>query len=345
MAFAREKTGYLDVLRVYACVAVIVFHVFSNIVSSCGSSLTSFEKYICVILRNTWLWHVPTFVMISGVLFLSREKEISVGSLFKKYIRRIILALIIFGFIFAFMEIFFYALYKFYKNQIGMAIFNVFQGKLWDHMWYLYMIIGLYILIPMIKVFVNYADKKTLEYILIVLFIFTSVIPTLQNVFQFKFGIYIPINSVFVFYLLFGHYIHKYNVCINNKLLYLMAVLYLLYLFLVSINNNFVTEEGSIVGLYGNISPLVIMITFCIFCYIRQNVLSNRVYEFISPQTFGMYLIHPLFLNIFFKFIKFTPEKYSLINVIIIITTVTILFSLLFSIIARKIKIIKKYVL
>jgi surface polysaccharide O-acyltransferase-like enzyme len=339
----QQATGYLNVLRVYACIAVIIFHVFANIVNSFGSSLTEFEKYICVILNNIWLWHVPSFVMISGVLFLDKNKEISASKIFK-YVFRIILALIIFGLPFAFMELFFNAHYQFNIEQIGMAILNVFQGKLWDHMWYLYMIIGLYILLPLFKIFVDYTSKKNLEYILIILFVFTSVIPTLKNIFPYEFGVYIPINSVFVLYLLLGHYVHQYNLCINNKLLFLISLLYLLYMILISLNNNFISGD-SIIGLNGNISPLVVIITLCIFCFIRQNVSSNKIYDFISPLIFGMYLIHQLFLNVFFKFIKFTPEKYPLIVVVVCMPIITVICSFLFSMIARKIKIIKKYVL
>jgi surface polysaccharide O-acyltransferase-like enzyme len=340
----QQPTTYLNVLRVYACIAVIIYHVFVNIVNTFASSLTELEKYISVILVNIWLWHVPSFVMISGVIFLNKEKEISIHSLLKKYVLRIIIALFMFGIPFAFMEIFFNAHYKFNITQIGTSILNVFEGKLWDHMWYLYMIAGLYMLLPLFKIFVNHTSKKTLEYVLIILFIFTSVIPTFQNILSFKFGIYIPVNSIFVFYLLFGHYIHQYNIRVNNKLLILMAALYILYVSLMSLNKDFI-NGANIIGLYGNISPLVVMITFCIFCYLRQNIHSNKIYDFVSSQIFGMYLIHQFFLNMFFKFIKFTPDKYPLILVVIGITAMTIAFSLLFSIFARKIKFIKKYVL
>lgn len=342
----ETETGYLNVLRVYACVAVIIFHVFSPIISFYGSSLTELEKYICVILHKIWLWHVPSFVMITGVIFLNKEKEISISRLFKKYVFRIVLALIIFGLPFAFMEIFFDANYEFNVNQIGMAILNVFQGKLWDHMWYLYMLIGLYMLLPLFKIFANNADRKILEYVLIVLFIFTSILPTLQGIIPYKFGIYIPINSVFVFYLLLGHYVHKYNVSIKNRYLFIMGILYVLYIALMPLNKKFINaNDSTIIGLYGYISPFVVMITFCIFCYLKQNVYTNKAYDYVSKQTFGMYLIHALFLNILFKFLKITPEKYPLIMVIICAAMVTIIFSLLFSMAIRKIKIVEKYIL
>jgi surface polysaccharide O-acyltransferase-like enzyme len=282
--------------------------------------------------------------MISGVIFLNQKKEITIHKLLKKYISRILLTLFIFGIPFAFMEIYFNAHYQFNITQIGLSILNVVEGKLWDHMWYLYMIAGLYILLPLFKLFVNYASKKTLEYVLIILFLFTSVIPTFQNMLSFKFGIYIPINSIFVFYLLFGHYIHQYNICINNRVILLMVLLYVLYVILMPINKNFINATN-IIGLYGNISPLVVMITFCIFCYFRQNINSSKLFDFVSPHIFGMYLIHQFFINIFFKFIKFTPDRYPFVLVVVVITIMTIIFSLLFSIISRRIKIIKKYIL
>ncbi|MDR2417813.1 MAG: acyltransferase, partial [Treponema sp.] len=341
---ATSNTTYLNVLRVFSCIAVIIYHVFGNLANSFEAFLTGFENYISIILVNIWLWHVPSFVMISGVIFLNKEKEITIPKLLIKYVSRILLALFIFGIPFAFMEIFFDAHYQFNIAQIGLSILNVFEGKSWSHMWYLYMIAGLYLLLPLFKLFVNYASRRTLEYVLVILFLFTSVIPTFQNMLPFKFGIYIPIN-IFVFYLLLGHYIHQYDICINNRTIFFMVLLYVLYVVLMPMNKDFITSTTHIIGLYSNISPLVVMITFCIFCYLRQNINSNKLFDFISPHVFGMYLIHPFFLNIFFKFIKFTPDRYPFVLVVVVITTMTIMLSLLFSIISRKIKIIKKYVL
>ena len=342
--FDRKKTGYLNPLRVYACIAIILFHIFSIIVSSFGTSITENEKYISLLVRNICLWRVPAFVMISGVLFLNKEKEISIKKLWLKYISRIVLALLLFGIPFAFMEIYYDAHYKFNIGQIGSAVLNVFQGNLWDHMWYLYMLTGLYILLPLFKIFIYYADRKTLEYVLSILFIFTSLIPAFTDIFSFKFGFYIPISSVFVFYLLLGHYIHQYNLRVNNKSLLFLVLLYVLYVVLMALNKEFVNSNGSIIGLTFS-SPLVVMAVLCVFCFFRQYVSTNKVYEFISPLTFGMYLIHPLLINLFIKFIKFTPEKYPFTVVVLVIFLVTIMFSFFFTIVARKIKILSKYIL
>jgi surface polysaccharide O-acyltransferase-like enzyme len=340
------ETSYLNLLRVLATFAVIMIHVFAPINTYFSASLTNLESYICVILKNLWQWCVPIFVMISGVLFLNPQKEITLEKIIKKYFTRIILAIIIFGIPYAFMEIFFDSNLTFNIKQIGIAMFNAMQGNSWSHMWYLYMIAGLYLCIPIFKIFVNNAQKSVIEYTLVLLFIFTSIIPSLESVFPFKFGIYLPINSVYVFYLLLGYYIHYNKVTIKNKILMALLVFYILFIILISLDKKFVTlSEGGAIILSGYNSPIVVMVTFVIFCIMHQNRISYKIVENIVPMCFGIYLIHTLFINYLYKFIKLTPEKYPLIIVVILTSIITILLSISFCYLARKIKIVKKYIL
>ena len=346
------ETGYLNVLRVFACSTIVLGHVLARMVDSYRSFLTDTEIILCKLLEHIFIiWAIPVFVMITGILFLKKDKEISVKLLFQKYIRRIALALLIFGLPFAFLTVFFDANYQFSVGQIGTAFIHLLQGKSWDHIWYLYMILSLYMLVPVFKIFANYADKKTLEYVLIVLFIFTSVIPTIQDVFPFEFGFYIPITSFFAFYLLLGYYIHAYNFRISNKIIYLIGALYIICVIWLSVTKKFYDVDGSIyiMGLRRNMSPLIVIFSVCVFCYVRQNVSSNlsskKIFVFIAPLTYGIYLIHPVFLNVIFKFLKFTPDNYPLAPVIILSTVVTTILSVLLTFAARKVKLIRKYVL
>jgi surface polysaccharide O-acyltransferase-like enzyme len=323
-----------------------MIHVFSPLNGYFSSALTKQESFFCIVLRNFWQWCVPIFVMISGVIFLNSQKEIPVEKMLRKYFLRIILALLIFGIPYAFLEIFFDANYHFNFSQIGLAIWNVIQGKLWDHMWYLYMIAGLYLFIPFIKIFVNNCSKQLLEYILVVLFLFTSVIPFFQLMFSFKFGFYIPVTSVYVFYLLLGYYVHNYKISLNNTFLAFLMAIYYICAILMPLNENLINmNEGGGIIYFDYSSPIVIIGTFSLFCFMHQKNKSNKVFDVLSPMCFGIYLIHTLFLNFFYKFIKFTPENYPLLIVIIGSTMITIILSIIFTYIARKIKMIKKYVL
>jgi surface polysaccharide O-acyltransferase-like enzyme len=276
--------------------------------------------------------------MISGVLFLNPQKELTLEKLFKKYLLRIILATFIFGTFYAFLEIFFDANYQFTLKQIGIAVFNAFQGKSWDHMWYLYMIAGLYLIIPIIKIFTAYADKRTVEYILVILFIFTSLIPFSETLFSIKIGIYLPINSVYLLYLVLGYYIQYYKINVNTKLLLTIIIVYIVYMGIRPMGNGLDIPLG-----YN--SPVIVIITFTFFCFIRQLQKHSKIFYILSPLTFGIYLLHPLFINFLYKFIKLIPENYPSILVIVLTTIITIVLSIGFTYLGRSIKIIKKYVL
>ena len=323
-----------------------MIHVFSPINTYFSNFLTKEESYICVVLNNLWQWCVPIFVMITGVLFLNPEKNISLDKIIKKYVFRIVLAIIMFGIPYCFMEIFFEDKFSFKFSQIGIAALNAIQGKSWDHMWYLYMIAGLYLLIPLIKIFVIGTPKDIMKYVLAVLFIFTSIIPSLESILPYKFGIYIPINSVYVLYLLLGYYIHYNKIEIKNSILFVLIMAYVLFAVFMPLNKNFVSlTNGGHIILTGYNSPIVVMVTLCIFCFLHQRNKTNKTMDIIAPLCFGIYLIHTLFINFLYKFIDISPEKYPLIIVIILTTVITILLSICFSHLARKIKIIRKYIL
>jgi surface polysaccharide O-acyltransferase-like enzyme len=120
---------------------------------------------------------------------------------------------------------------------------------------------------------------------------------------------------------------------------------YALYAFLMPLNRNFVSTEGGAIIHEGYNSPLVVMVTFALFCFMRQKGRTNKIIDMISPLCFGIYLIHTLFINFIYKFAKFTPEKYPLIVVIVGTLISTMLLSVLFTWCARKIKIVREYIL
>jgi surface polysaccharide O-acyltransferase-like enzyme len=342
-----KTTHYLNVLRVLALTGVIMGHIFMTICAYFTPVLTGTEVYISTVLRNLWHWCVPLFVMISGVLVLDPQKEISLNKLFKKYILRVMVALFMFGVPYAFAELLVAEHYHFNIKQVGIAFLNVVQGKTDNHLWYLYFVTGLYLITPLIKVFTDNVPKKTLEYILIVLFLFTSIVPllkTLNNIFSF--GVYIPVNSVYVFYFLLGHYIHRYTITINSKILFLVIFCYILYTILMPLNETLVIQSASrrLLSLESD-SPIIVLISLALFCLLHQMNRSNKVIDFLSPLCFGIYLIHPLFLFSLYLFLHFTPETYPLVLFISGAIVFTVSLSVAFTYCARRIKIVKKYIL
>lgn len=340
------ETRYLNTVRVLALAGVIMGHIFITICAYFAPVLTPIEQYSCTVLRNLWYWCIPLFVMISGVLFLDPYKDISLKKLFGKYILRIILALCVFGIPYSFAELLVSSGYRFTIRQTGAAVLHILRGTAQNHLWYLYMIIGLYLVIPILKGFVSYIERKGLEYMLIVLFIFTSIMPFLKTIFAFKTGFYIPVDSVYVFYLLTGHYIHHYNIKIHTGILIGIILMYVVYVTIMPINSGMIVPEsnGSILSLEPE-SPFVALISLALFCLFHQKNIKNNLADFLSPLCFGIYLIHPLFLFSQYLFLQFTPAKYPLFLFIPVSLISIIAASIGFTCIGRKIPLMRKYLL
>jgi surface polysaccharide O-acyltransferase-like enzyme len=119
---------------------------------------------------------VPLFVMASGFLLLSPEKTDEPLSLFfKKRLSRIALPFIFWGVT--------YFAWRFLVNDEAFAYGSIIQGfntGPYYHFWFLYMLIGLYLITPILRVVVANSQRKILKYFLAVWFLGTAVIPLLN---------------------------------------------------------------------------------------------------------------------------------------------------------------------
>ena len=58
------------------------------------------------------------------------------------------------------------------------------SGKTLSHLWYLYAMIGIYLVLPLLKRFTDTCSKELLDYILAVLFVMDFCIPFYNRLFQ-----------------------------------------------------------------------------------------------------------------------------------------------------------------
>lgn len=75
---------YLDVLRIISCMAVVMFHIAGLWIQKNPITSSSYIFAQSIILLSSFM--VPMFVMISGVVFLDLNREISFRHIGKKII-------------------------------------------------------------------------------------------------------------------------------------------------------------------------------------------------------------------------------------------------------------------
>lgn len=344
----KNKKMYLEYLRVISMAAVVLIHVFVTARTDFPMHSEN-EEILTGIIRQIFHFAVPIFFMITGALFLQSKKKIDIKTLYKKYILKYALIIIIFGWVYALIE-------EIFKGNISfMAILNSFinmlSGKTWDHLWYLYELLGIMLVLPILKLMVDFSDEKNniLDYFLILLIIFSFAIPNIQGFINFDFGVNIPIRSEYLAYIILGYLIDKKE---KRKKENIICIATILISFVIIIISNIIKVKFNIpiMDTIGNYNSLIIMImSISIFALIK-NITKNKTLKLdkiiltISKYSFGVYIIHMFWINIIYKFLKFNIYGNLLILKVFGTWVIVVILSILSTMILKHIPLIKKIV-
>ncbi len=141
----KHKDYNLEFLRFIATLGVIFLHVGICWISAFNDSATPMQSFTFSAVQHSMNWAVPVFMMITGALMMSKESITYKQAM--KYFVRMALLLVMFGTVFAWMELVF-TTHRFSIAMIGHGLVNMFAGETWKHLWYLYMLLGIYLILP-----------------------------------------------------------------------------------------------------------------------------------------------------------------------------------------------------
>ena len=169
----QGRLAYADLLRVFACLAVIVVHVSGGWLESLPAGTADWN------LLNAWdclaHWCVPVFVMCSGMFLLDPKKSLAWPHLLFRYLLRVVVALVFWGVVYALMNT---ALFRgLTLRGVLDALYAVVLGSVPTHLWFLYMVAGLYLLTPLLRAFVRGARRSDFHWFFLVVFLFVYVLP------------------------------------------------------------------------------------------------------------------------------------------------------------------------
>ncbi len=147
---------------------------------------------------------VPLFVMLSGVLLLQPSKTNEPIRVFlKKRLSRIGLAFLFWSAI--------YFAWSYYVNHQTLTVNSVFQsllnGGAYFQFWFIYLIMGIYLITPILRIFVAHANRSLLRYLLILWFIAASLLPLFQLITSFEVDKNLFLFSGWIGYFILGLYL------------------------------------------------------------------------------------------------------------------------------------------
>lgn len=198
-----SKEIYIEAIRVIAIFLVIFNHTdgYYLYYSNTDNPLTWWFSCLGSVLCRS---NVPLFIMITGALLLEKKEPIKV--LYKKRICRMAVVLVIFSF-------FYYMLSVFRNPEKEFSLLDflkgLLNGSIQESFWYLYLYLGLLMLLPLLRKMAAACTDNELRYLVLLQFI----MGTGAGIFSFVTGVQVNDNlyilNIYVFYLLAGCYLGK----------------------------------------------------------------------------------------------------------------------------------------
>lgn len=325
------RINYINSLRLIATLGVVFLHASAGILDLREIPNTN-DKFMHTCFKYSMQFAVPIFVMISGALFLNPAKEIGFPLLLRKYVKRIALALLIFGLPMCVIETYFS------NTGVINGIIHFVKGQSWAHMWYLYMLIGLYLITPIIKPFVTKASDRDWIAALVLMFVMSSLFPTM-NAMGAGLTSWMIISTPYIFIYMLGYWLcwKAPQRMVGNRFALTVIILLCLAIIVAKCYYGF--------NYYGYADPVTICLAAALFLLFRSMNVNWKFANWITPYCFGIYLVHNVFINFAYKFLKIETEAVvPILNFIGFFLLFTLL-SLACTYILMKIPFMKKHVL
>ncbi len=335
----KERIFEFDFLRILAVFAVIVIHVASELVMY--SPKFSTNAMIGNFFDSISKFAVPFFVMISGYFILNEKYELSIEKIKNKIIKLICL--------FIFWSCFYAGVYNF-REFIPQLIYGHY------HLWYMFMIIGLYLMTPILRLFVNEKNRKYVYYCIFLGIIFAFLPSLLDTLFipnkaTRYFSLYGIAGGAYLTYFLIGWDFKNIEARLKN--IWLLAFWVLVSFMLIFYCRHFLQLSYFKVNdpFYNSVKIPVLIYSVSLFTLLyhllkkfSQNI-NSKFKNFISKcssLTLGVYLIHVNFFYLFLEVFKNLPYG---ITFIVVISISTFISSYIVAYILSKIKYVRQIIL
>lgn len=303
----RGKNYNLEFVRIISFVLVIAIHV-TNYYCRAYGEVSQGEYLFSLIIDAIARISVPCFFMISGALLLGREESLEKQG---NRLLRFIIVLAIWSLI--------YYLWNTFFMKTSYDLTQILYRPVEAHLWYLYAMIPIYVVLPFLQIMCRGMSMKLDR-----AFFFVSTLAILFN-----FGLYLadaeayydmPLigDRIYMYYVFIGYFIYKYRKHITISPGILMTVATFCMTTVIGLTWFITIKMGAHYEdllTYGN--PLIALTAMAFFLFmirlkngnISVGTKCEKVVKLLGECSFGIYLIHILFLDAYKKYVS--PSQWS----------------------------------
>lgn len=292
-----RKYSY-DILRILAAFSVVMLH--SAAQFWYDLDVKSSEWIIANSYDSVFRFGVPVFVMLSGAIFLDWEYKLDVKRLYLHNILRLMLLYIVWSCAYGLLDC---TRFGVGTLQLPDVIREMLNGRY--HLWYLPMIVGIYMLLPILQSWIKNAEQKNIEYFLLLFFLLQIGRQTIRAVTK-RDEISFILNLAdvdmvcgYIGYFVWGYYLIHIGISAKlRKILYIMFVPSVL--LNVVLGNLLAWKAGAPVAeIYDSFGLFTFIMVTVMFDFITSKgkclsfgTGSGKLLKEISTDTLGVYLMH-----------------------------------------------------
>lgn len=316
-----QRIEWVDQLRAASVFAVIWLHVAAEVVVS-NPSTTSIDWWVGNVADAAVRWCVPVFVMISGMFLIPSASKDNLSSFYSHRLERIVIPTLCWTTFYLVLSVFQKEEFNLYEIGIRFLL-----GAPYFHLWFLYMLLGLYLAAPFLSTFSLNASSKKQCVAIAIAFLLASC-NHISNVYRgVQFDIFTNWIS-FVPYFLAGYTISQgnfLNISIGLCYFYTVASIFGIAVLTGLLLSSLGSKAWEM--MYGYLNPLVILLSLSVFIIFYQ--LPNQPLKpfslytnFIARFSLGIYAIHPFWILVLAKLGIHTTKFSGIIGIIMCSTTV-----------------------
>ena len=173
----RPRLVWIDLLRVVSIFAVILLHCAAPLLLEFGDGGTP-GWWIGNLYDSAVRWSVPVFVMVSGALLLGRAHRERLRDFLSRRFARVAIPFLAWSVLYFEWQIVFWDIDHRQLDLVGALL----EGPISFHLWFVYMLLGLYLLAPLLSLVVDTAPRPLLVYAVALWVVWAGVLPLVGRI-------------------------------------------------------------------------------------------------------------------------------------------------------------------
>ncbi|MGE5294456.1 MAG: acyltransferase [Solirubrobacterales bacterium] len=295
---------WIEVLRTFSCFAIVMLHVAS--LHFGYHKVSSASWWVCNVFDASTRFAVPVFLMISGALLLDPQRTETLSAFYRKRMSRLLAPCLFW--------IAFYMALNVVQNTRAFTVQSLgrdlLTGQVYYHLWYLFILPGLYLVTPFLRSFLREASSREVLWLAFVIYGFSLCEKILRRGLfgseqETVFTMFVP----FISYYILGSWLTRRRQDSLGSRRWAIAIPALIAAIVLAVGTLaywFPSRESVYCLPYSHLSPLTLAYSVAVFIVFscsdglaRRTIDSIGRYAFmIAPATLGIYLIHPFLLYV-----------------------------------------------